>query len=229
MKEQDTLIFPEATKKAEETRQALLKKAEELAKAAPKFLKRYTLDGVVLVKEGGGDLGTAGKMIEVPNIILKEEAEIPPNNLKTLEIDMMLVIYTAITDLKTNPKLKGRAIPLTRNELLNPTTRSGITDLGFSKSVLKSLEKKKLLEVDIIKLVNTKSKKHTGARTVVYFTQKGRTHVRRYIDPEYKAPFEQYEQPDTCTGGGDSAEACSGRSVQPQQKIDGRPEKEPSN
>lgn len=167
----------------EEVKKTLIKKALEIGDKAPKYRKKFTLDGIVLVETGGDGFK------EIPYLI-KKEVDIPALT-NTLEADMMFVIYTAITDLKENPKFKGRSIPLTRNELINPQIKGGITDIGFSKTVLKSLEKKKLLEVDVIKLVDTKLRKHTGARTVVFFTGKGRDYVRRHIDPEYRAGFER--------------------------------------
>ena len=166
-----------------ELKKELVKKAEEIAKSAPKYKMKYTLDGTVLVEPDG-----EGGFKEIPCPI-KKDVDVP--SLKTpQEVDMMFVIYTAVTDLKTNPKLKKRAIPLTRNEVLNPQIRGGITDMGFTKSTLKSLEKKNLIKVDIIKLVDTKLNKTTGARTVVFFTQKGRDYVRKRINPEYRAGFE---------------------------------------
>lgn len=167
-----------------EVKKALIKKAMEIGNRAPKLQKRFTLDGIVIVKPDGD-----GGFQELETTIDKD-SHIPALT-NAQEADMMFVVYTAITDLKINPKLKGRVIPLTRNELLEPQIRGGITDIGFTKGVLRSLEKKGLLEVETIALVNTKLKKHTGARTVVFFTKKGRDYVRTHINPDYRARFER--------------------------------------
>jgi len=186
---ENVIDINEAKEKEELKRQSetLVQTAERVLKSTPKILKKFTLDGICLLKQ-------VDRNVEEIESKIKEYPEI---SLTPQEEDMMHVIFTAISDIKSNPKLKDRSIPLTRKEILEPHFRGGMTDMGFDKSVLRSLEKKKLLESEIIKLVKYEMKdkkivaKPTGARNVVFFTERGRSYVRRKFDPDYVADFER--------------------------------------
>ena len=94
---------------------------------------------------------------------------------------LMEIIFAAVVDIR---KMR-RTVPLTRNELIRPASKKGITKNGVSKVLIKDLVKFGLIEERIISIVNA-ANNPVRAQAVVYFTPRGRTYVRERIDDSYK-------------------------------------------
>lgn len=94
--------------------------------------------------------------------------------------DIIATIYSAMNDII---RLK-RSIPLTRNELLRPARRRGITEKGVSKRTVNDLIKFGLIQERIIKIINSAGKP-VRAQAIIYLTPRGRAYVRERIDEEY--------------------------------------------
>jgi hypothetical protein len=119
-----------------------------------------------------------GKHVAVP--FEEVEFEEPHKRFNAKHHEVMEVIYSAVCDI-VNMK---RSIPLTRNELIRPAAKRGVTTNGISKKLVNDLIDFDLIQERIIKIVNIEQKP-VRSQAVIYFTNKGRSYVRERIDQSY--------------------------------------------
>lgn len=206
MQEKTNIISAEEKLLQEKMKRELRESAEK-AKEGRIVAMRHTPDGAIpLRRVGGSDVD-----VPFPEEELSEDVHLSPQ-----ENDMMAVIYTAVMDIR---KLKNRSIPLTRSELLNPSNKGGCTDLGFNKKVLRSLIKKGFLDSPEVDLLRT-DKKSIGRRGLVYFTTKGRSYVRQYINKSYLPVWAEGSSGDSVRRrAGDERLASDGAEIQVPSEI----------
>jgi hypothetical protein len=155
--------------------------AREIAdklKAMQQVMKRFTVDGEVLVAKRGG------VVIDLPLEV--EEAPPMPIAWSPKHHDVMGIIYTAVMQIKAMPH---RALPLTRAELLD--------EFKADKRAVRRLDGWGFITQRVIEV--NKGAAKGSARAVYYFTSKGRAYVREHFDPEYGLP----RQPESAAAAGE--------------------------
>lgn len=139
-------------------------KTNETVPAADDFIRKFTLDGEVLVEnlKGGYKEYPLREVDLLPNAALKEA--------HIIELKQFHSLLRIIK--KRHPK---RTVPVTRRELLR---------FGADEKLLNALIKMGYLKEEIIPLV-TSDGRNTGSQVCFYYTLQGRALIRAKLDPDY--------------------------------------------
>jgi len=161
--------------------------AREIAdklKAMQQVMKRFTIDGEVLVMKKDG------MIIDLPLDVYKDDTPIPIA-WRSEHHDVMAIIYTAVMQIKAMPQ---RALPLTRAELLD--------EFKADKRAVRRLDEWGFITQRVIEV--NKGGGKGSARAVYYFTSKGRAYVRKHLDSGYGLPGKAVD-PRPAPGGADGS------------------------